>query len=142
MSDDDIYSRDDVLTIYGRKQLRPEFDVSTRQLKSDIPEMITFTLPDGSQLAVSTKREIIIGRRPRQEDPPVTVDLESFDGRSAGVSRHHAMIKVFKNALILVDLDSINGTFINERRALPLKHYPLVNDDEITLGKMRLKLHY
>ena len=139
---DDPYSKDDVVTIYGRKQLRPEFDVSTRRLQNDIPDMITFTLPDGSQLAVNTKQEIIIGRRPRVEDPPVTVDLESFDGRSAGVSRHHAMIKFFKNALILVDLDSINGTFINGRRALPLKHYPLVDQDEITIGKITLKLHY
>jgi len=139
---DDIYSRDDVLTIYGRKQLRPELDVSTRPLESNIPEMVTFAMPDGSLMAVNTRQEIIIGRRPRDEDPPVTINLEEFDGRASGVSRHHAMIKSFKGALMLVDLDSINGTFINGRRALPLKRYALIDQDEITVGKLTIKLLY
>lgn len=133
---------EDFVTIYGRKQVRPELDVSTRRVTSDIPETIYFRLPNGSKIPVDSRKEIIIGRQPRPDDPPVTVDLERFKGREQGVSRHHALIKLFKDALILVDLDSINGTYVNGRRALPLKRYPLIDGDEITVGRVTITINY
>jgi pSer/pThr/pTyr-binding forkhead associated (FHA) protein len=41
-----------------------------------------------------------------------------------------------------VDLDSINGTFVNNRRALPTKRYALMDGDEITVGRLKLTIRY
>jgi pSer/pThr/pTyr-binding forkhead associated (FHA) protein len=133
--------QDDVVTIFGRKQILPPLD-NDRLSTDDIPATVIFELPNGKEIVVKTNQEIIIGRKSREEDPDVTVDLEAYDGHKMGVSRHHALIKYLKNALILVDLDSINGTFVNNRRALPTKRYALMDGDEITVGRFAMKIYF
>jgi len=133
--------REDVVTIFGRKQILPALD-SDRPKTDDVPDTVVFEFPDGKKLEVNTSQEIIIGRKSREEDPDVTVDLEAYDGHKMGVSRHHALIKYLKGSLILVDLDSINGTFVNNRRALPAKRYALMDGDAITVGRFTMKIYY
>jgi pSer/pThr/pTyr-binding forkhead associated (FHA) protein len=137
----DYEKKEDVVTIFGRKQILPALE-DDRAIVEDAPDAIIFEFPDGKLQSVNTTEEIIIGRKPREEDPDVTIDLEAYDGHKMGVSRHHALIKHFRNTLFLVDLDSINGTFINNRRALPTKRYAILDGDEITVGRFTLKLHY
>ena len=133
--------QEDVVTIFGRKQILPALD-SDRPKTDDVPETVIFEFPDGKRQEVKTNQEIIIGRKSREEDPDVTIDLDAYEGHKLGVSRHHALIKYLKKALILVDLDSINGTFVNNRRALPTKRYALMDGDVITVGRFILKIHF
>ena len=133
--------QEDVVTIFGRKQILPALDTD-RPNTDDVPDTVIFEFPDGKTLEVKTNQEIIIGRKSREEDPDVTIDLETYDGHKMGVSRHHALIKYLKNSLILVDLDSINGTFVNNRRALPTKRYALMDGDAITVGRFTMKIHF
>jgi pSer/pThr/pTyr-binding forkhead associated (FHA) protein len=135
--------KNNIVTVYNRKNLRPAIDETTRPSEnSNIPLKIFFVMPDGSEAAVGTDKEIVIGRQARPDDPPVTLDLESFDGHELGVSRQHCMMKVLNDKLILVDLDSINGTFVNGKRAKPLKRYPLVDGDTISIGRLTLELRF
>ena len=131
-----------IVTIFNRTKIRPRIDTTSLPGDGDLPETVYFVLPDGSEYAAHTGGEIVIGRQPREDDPPVTVDLESFDGHGLGVSRHHCMMKSFRGYLILVDLDSINGTFINGKRAMPLKRYALSDGDTVTVGRLTLELRY
>jgi len=138
------YYRDpdnEIVTIYSKKSIRPSLERSG-EVSATIPDMIYFVMPDGTELGVDAASEIVIGRQPRPDDPPVSIDLEAFDGHSLGVSRHHAMIKKMHGRLILVDLDSINGTFVNGHRALPLKRYALEDGDLVTFGRISLELLY
>lgn len=134
--------KDKVVTLFNRKKLRPAIDDTSRLASGDVPAMIYFVLPDGSEFPVDATKDVVIGRQPREDDPPVTVDLECFDGHDLGVSRHHAMIKYIKDNLVLVDLDSINGTFVNGHRALPLKRYNVMDGDTITIGRLTLEVRY
>lgn len=138
------YSGEDskVVTIFNRKNLRPAIDDTARVASGDVPPEIYFVLPDGNEYAVDATKDVVIGRQPREDDPPVTVDLEAFDGHDLGVSRHHAMIKYIKDNLVLVDLDSINGTFVNGHRALPLKRYNVMDGDTITIGRLTLEVRF
>jgi pSer/pThr/pTyr-binding forkhead associated (FHA) protein len=131
-----------IVTIFNRTKIRPIIETESLPGEGDLPETVYFVMPDGNELAVDTTGEIVIGRQARKDDPPVTVDLESYDGHSLGVSRHHCMMKAFKGYLFLVDLDSINSTFINGKRATPLKRYPLADGDTITVGRISLEIHY
>ncbi|MCA9912331.1 MAG: FHA domain-containing protein [Anaerolineae bacterium] len=139
-----VYREDksDVITILGRKELRPALDDTKRPIPDSIPETLYFFMPDGTRMALPSDKEIIIGRRPRPEDPPVTIDLENYQGHELGVSRQHALLKVFKGALILVDLDSVNGTYVNEQRAMPLKRYAILDGSSIRLGGVTIKMRF
>jgi type II secretory pathway predicted ATPase ExeA len=54
------------------------------------------------------------------------------------VSRHHALLVRHRNATLLMDLNSTNGTYVNSRR---VSNHVLVHDDVITLGHHRIKFH-
>lgn len=134
--------KDNVVTIFNRKKLRPAIDDTSRPTSGSVPELIYFVLPDGSEYPVDTTLDIVIGRQPRPDDPIVTIDLEPFDGYDLGVSRYHAMIKLVKDNLILVDVASSNGTFVNGHRALPTNRYKLVDGDTLTVGRLTLQIRF
>ena len=74
-----------------------------------------------------TERKYIIGRN---ELADITLD-------DPHVSKTHAMLQVFSNAIVLIDLNSTNGTLVNSKMALKRI---LRNNDIISLGRYRLKL--
>jgi len=62
--------------------------------------------------------------------------------KDPGVSRQHCQIKKKKNLYFLTDLNSRNGTYLNNRRVLQAW---LVDKDEIIIGRFILKfidMHY
>jgi Protein of unknown function (DUF3662)/FHA domain len=52
-----------------------------------------------------------------------------------GVSRHHAEIRVEDGDVVLVDLGSPNGTFVNGQ---PVRRVPLTDGTRVTLGRTTL----
>jgi len=72
---------------------------------------------------------LTIGRR---KDNDVVVD-------NLAVSGHHAKIDSVDNGFLLLDLKSLNGTFVNERR---VDSVWLNHGDTITIGKHSLILAY
>lgn len=58
---------------------------------------------------------------------------------SAGVSRHHAVLVREGPALMLIDLESANGTFVNGEPALPDELVRLADGDELRLGEVRAR---
>ena len=134
--------KDKIVTVFNRQKLRPAIDDTDRQSSGKVPDIIYFVMPDGSEFPVDTTSDIVIGRQPREDDPPVTIDLEAFDGHDLGVSRHHAMIKRIKDNLMLVDVASSNGTFVNGHRALPTNRYNIMDGDSITIGRLTLQIRF
>ena len=53
------------------------------------------------------------------------------------ISKHHALLMRKDDALLLIDLNSTNGTFVNSRR---IESAVLRNDDVISLGNHGIKL--
>jgi pSer/pThr/pTyr-binding forkhead associated (FHA) protein len=51
------------------------------------------------------------------------------------VSRRHAEIRRRGPVVVLIDLDSTNGTIVNGRR---VREHPLADGDRITMGNSRL----
>lgn len=131
-----------VVTIFNRKKLRPAIDHASREDSGNVPEQVYFVMPDGSEYTIDVTGDVVIGRQPRPDDPPVTLDLDEYDGHDLGVSRHHCMMKLLNGNLILVDLDSINGTFVNGHRAMPLKRYNVKDGDTITIGRLTVEVRY
>lgn len=135
-----------ISTEFKRRNTRPLPPRSdTDNLTSNIPHLISFEILAEStpaRLFAYTNSEIIIGRRARPQDPRVHIDLTQYHAQAYGVSRIHAMVAVVKGFLTLQDLNSVNGTLINDRQALPLERYVLKNDDEIMVGNLKMRLHF
>ena len=84
---------------------------------------------DGHTLDVRelTERKYVIGRN----------ELADISLEDPYVSKTHAMLQVVGGAIILVDLNSTNGTLVNSKMVLKRV---LRNNDIISLGRYRLKI--
>jgi pSer/pThr/pTyr-binding forkhead associated (FHA) protein len=75
------------------------------------------------------KAEITIGRNPGND---IHID-------NLGVSKQHAKISKQDGAYVIEDLNSTNGTFINNKRVAKA----ILNDnDEVHIGKHSLKISF
>jgi hypothetical protein len=75
------------------------------------------------------------------------LDLTSFGAQDLGVSRQHAAIvnqsqKSVDRGAWVMDLGSTNGTYLNGQRLTPHEMFPIADDDELRLGRLRIQIHY
>jgi hypothetical protein len=91
-----------------------------------------------SDIAVVLDKEIcLIGRASYSDNVKPDVDLAPFDP-SNYVSRRHAFILRRQGTIVLEDLESVNGTFVNVTQQLAAHVLtPLRDGDEITFGQTR-----
>jgi len=77
----------------------------------------------------------------RFADRPVDIDLgvQEAEGQIWS-SRQHALITFDKNALVVEDLNSLNGTWVNGARLSPGTKRPLQPNDIIQIGTVQIKL--
>ena len=100
-------------------------------------EKITFVVPtSGRRLQLSLENQIRIGRADPSAGHEPELDLTGDDGAEEGVSRYHAVIRVFGEGVVIVDQESRNGTFLNGYRLPPELPYPLHSGDEIRFGQL------
>jgi hypothetical protein len=90
-------------------------------------------------IAILTVDEFILGRVMEGSQEEV-VDLTPHGAFSNGVSRRHAMIRRKNNKFEIIDLDSTNGSWLNEKRMTPTKAYPLPSGATVRLGQLRLQI--
>lgn len=97
-----------------------------------------------SPVRVDSRKEIILGRKSGKtaQLSDKLLDLSPLGGYGQGVSRRHAVILLTDQGYEIFDLGSANGTWVNESRLTPQKHYPLNSGAYLRLGKMRLFVLY
>jgi pSer/pThr/pTyr-binding forkhead associated (FHA) protein len=98
-----------------------------------------FLLDTTNPIAVYSIDEFVLGRAIEGSIDEI-VDLTPYGAFSNGVSRRHAMIRRRKTGYEIIDLDSTNGTWLNEKRLTPTKAYALPNGSTIRLGQLRLQV--
>lgn len=86
----------------------------------------SLVLPDGRALSISAA-PLVIGRLP---ECAVVLD-------DTNISRRHAQVAMDDGAVVVSDLGSTNGTFVNGRRVTRATVRP---GDEITVGTSRLRV--
>jgi hypothetical protein len=83
---------------------------------------------------------LIIGRAEPDVDETPTINLYAYGAAEQGVSRKHASIVWWEGALHLMDNDSANGTYMDEKRLEPGKPYMLHDGDLVRLGNLVLNI--
>jgi FHA domain-containing protein len=93
-------------------------------------------------IEVTPKAEMIIGRSADHSAMCPDIDLSAYNAEDLGVSRLHAALRRMENTVAVVDLDSVNHTFINGQRLHPHEVRVLRDGDELRLGKLALKVTF
>ena len=104
------------------------------------PKVALEVLNVGKVLPIVGEGEATVGRFNMGQSLIPDIDLTPFGALDAGVSRFHASVIVKKDGIALVDLDSINGTFVNGNRISPNVDWPLKNGDIVDMGELRLQI--
>ena len=111
--------------------LPPDFRPRTIRLKIDAGRR---------DLEVRLNRGIHIGR----QDPVSTIfpeiDLTGAGNPAKSVSRRHARILNQGNTMLVEDLGSVNGTFINGKRLDPYLPETLHDGDTLQLGRLLIEI--
>jgi len=88
--------------------------------------------------------EFVIGRKMGTTATPseALFDLAPLGGYHMGLSRRHVVIRRTDHGYEVLDLGSVNGSWLNDERLIPHKSYPLASGSHLRLGRMRLFVLY
>ncbi|MEW5956719.1 MAG: FHA domain-containing protein [Chloroflexota bacterium] len=95
---------------------------------------------NGRQVEASLSKAIHMGRLDPASDVFPEIDLTNDSGLEKGVSRRHARILKREGTVVVEDLGSINGTFINGKRLAPYLPEVLNHGDQLQLGKLLIEV--
>lgn len=125
----------------------PESAEPEAAVRRGAPQMIPdtgiafFFLEDPMPFEILPEEEFLIGRKTEDASAPM-LDLSIYDAFGHGVSRRHARIRRTAAGYEITDLQSTNGTWVNEQRLLPNQPQFLPSGAIVRLGRMRLMVAY
>ena len=135
----------------------PGAGTKTTNLQAVVPERIgdwsidEAAVPDGgiavyiegefNPVYIDSKGEFVIGRKVGTTSE-VSLDLSPSGAYHLGLSRQHAVIRRTEHGYEVLDLGSVNGTWLNDERLAPHKAYPLASGSHLRLGSLRLFVLY
>ena len=102
---------------------------------SEEASRVTFLIPSsGRRVKLALDEAVYIGRADPAKNNFPELDLTEDNGAEYGVSRLHAAVKVSHQGVVITDLNSTNGTILNNYRLPPDLPYPLHSGDELRFG--------
>jgi hypothetical protein len=108
---------------------------------SPINSWISLHLMDsGKILPLASRNEFTLGRLSEGQPIMPDIDLTPYQAYASGVSRLHVVVKREANRIIIMDLGSSNGTYLNGRRLNPHAEETLNHGDVIALGKLKIQV--
>jgi CheY-like chemotaxis protein len=101
-------------------------------------ELHNMQMPSPQRLRI--EKELVIGRIVQGDPNPPDLDLTPYGAEELGVSRLHVSVGPDEDRLMVTDLESNNGTFLNGSRLKSDEKYYLKNGDQLQLGRLRLDI--
>lgn len=83
----------------------------------------------------------ILGRSDTNNTYLPDIDLAHYKAHLKGVSRRHAALVRYQEYICVLDLSSVNGTFINNERLAADVPYPINDGDKLRLGNLTIQIH-
>jgi hypothetical protein len=97
-------------------------------------------LDTGQVLPLTGRNEFTLGRISEGQPIMPDIDLSPYQAYASGVSRLHAVVKRDGPRVILMDLGSANGTYINGKRLTTNVEQILNHGDIVALGKLKIQV--
>ena len=93
-------------------------------------------------IEIRKEHEFTLGRLLTGKLEQDFVNLKPYGGYENGVSRRHALIRHTAEGYEILDLGSTNGTWLNKKRLIPDKPYPLESGAQLRLGRLQIFVIY
>jgi len=97
---------------------------------------------DNVHVHLEQQTEVVLGRADGRTHTYPDLDLTPYGAIENGVSRMHAAIRRNEDALLLIDLGSANGTFVNGQKVAPKTPLILRDGDEVRLGRLVSHIYF
>ena len=118
-----------------------EFDIDFIQEHKVPPLAVQLKIgPKKRVIEASVRKPLQLGRVDPTSNVFPDIDVSEEGEEAHSVSRRHARILWQSNSLVVEDLGSINGTFLNGKRLDPYMPEPLHDGDVIYLGKVMVEV--
>lgn len=133
-------------TMTVTREVMAEDAMATKPTVPEGPELSSGALiglrvvTSGDVVSLIGRESFSIGRATEGQAILPDVDLSEFDAYNQGVSRMHAEIRLRSNGAYLIDLESANGTMVNNHRLKALRDEQIGHGDVIQLGRLRLQV--
>ncbi len=97
-------------------------------------------MDSGKILPLASRNEFTLGRLSEGQPIMPDIDLTPYQAYASGVSRLHAVVKRDASSVVVMDLGSSNGTYLNGRRLNPHLEEALSHGDIVALGKLKIQI--
>lgn len=97
-------------------------------------------LDTGQMLPLVDRSEFTLGRISQGQPIMPDIDLSPYQAYSSGVSRLHAVIKRLGSRVVIMDLGSANGTYVNGKRLNANVEQIVNHGDVVSLGKLKMQI--
>ncbi|MCC6614502.1 MAG: response regulator [Anaerolineae bacterium] len=95
-----------------------------------------------STIQTHVRDTMVIGRSDAEQHIFPEIDLLPYSAFSHGVSRRHAIIEMRDGRLYIKDLDSTNGTRLNNAPLKPGEPYRLHHGDQLSFGQLHVQIMF
>lgn len=103
-----------------------------------VVELKAATIPQ--PIRAQFEKRLVIGRTDKVTNVKPDIDLTPYNADLYGISRQHAALIAKSAQLLVVDLNSGNGTYLNGTRLTPHGPIPLRGEDRLQLGKLQFEV--
>lgn len=93
-------------------------------------------LPSGRVITLPLETPVMLGRGVNEVENGI--DLNALNAHRHGVSRHHCLLQRRGTQLVVLDLGSTNGTYLNGEHLLPHHDYIVAHGDKLLLGSLHV----
>jgi hypothetical protein len=140
-----LVSSDTMITQIIAKDTSLEIEqVDTHDLPADKHNINTWAslhlIESGQILPLADRSEFTLGRVTDAQAIMPDIDLTPYKAYAQGVSRLHTVILREGSHVLIMDLGSANGTYLNGKRIKPNIRQALNHGDLISLGKLKIQI--
>lgn len=97
---------------------------------------------DRAPILTEIDEQISLGRTEEGSAGKPDVDLASYHGHEKGVSRLHAVLTRGKGVILVTDVGSTNGVWINDQRLPPNTPTPIQDGAHLWLGRLEIVVYF
>ncbi len=121
-----------------RHHTTPRLPTEHDPVTSEDELSLTIIVPSSRKhVQLPLQSQIQVGRTDGEDNFYPELDLTDYNGGQKGASRHHAVFEASaKQGVVLIDLDSTNGTHLNGYRLVGKRPYLIKDGDEIRFGDL------
>lgn len=128
-------------TAETRQEVEREIGHTQPPPRAQLQSWISLNMVESGQiLPLADRTEFTLGRSAEGQPIVPDVDLSLYNAYANGVSRLHAVLKLIQDHIVIMDLGSSNGTYLNGSRLPPYVETPLAHGDVLYLGKLKMQV--